>query len=311
MMIPLVVILGPTASGKTALAIEVALKTGGEIISADSMQVYRGMDIGTAKPDISERRGVKHHLIDVAEPEENFSAGRFAAMAHRAIKEVHQKGKIPILAGGTGLYIDIVTQNTYLSDAASDEGLRARLALAAKTSGREALYNELREKDPVAAAKLHVNDVKRVIRALEIYYLTGRCKTRWDIDSQRAEKIYDCLYLGLETDRKVLYNRINLRVDRMVADGLFREAEALYGRLKGKKTTSMQGLGYKEIVYYLNGLATKDEAVDIIKKNTRRFAKRQMTWFRKNNNIIWLDTAEGTGRLLETALRLIGEKGMA
>lgn len=308
-MIPLVVIVGPTASGKTDLAIEIALETGGEIVSADSMQVYRGMDIGTAKPSVCDRRGVLHHLIDVVEPEEDFSAGLYARLAHRAISDIHKRGRLPILAGGTGLYIDIVTQNLNITAPAGDSNLRKELNERAEREGRRALYDELCRIDPESAAALHENDVKRVVRALEIYYTTGKTKTQVEELSQKTEKIYDCLFLGLETDREVLYNRINKRVDKMVESGLFDEVSALYKRLGGKKTTAMQGLGYKEVCWYLRGLATREEALRILKRDTRRYAKRQMTWFRKNSGIVWLNTSQGLEDVKCRCLKLISGKG--
>lgn len=287
-------IAGPTASGKTALAVKLAKKIGGEVVSVDSMQIYKKMNIGTAKPDEEEMDGIPHHMIDVAEPWEDYSLEKFAQAAHLCIKDIAERGKVPILAGGTGLYMDTVVNNIRLSDNSFDENVRNELIREAEIRGKQGMYDYLAEIDPPAAEKLHPNDTKRVIRALEIFKTTGITKTEQDKRSKNTEKIYDCLSFGLYMDRKILYNRINMRVDLMIEKGLVEEVRNL--QLKG---TSLQGVGYKEILYYLNGKATLYEAVEILKKETRHLAKRQMTWFSKNKDIIWLDTEKPMEELVE------------
>ena len=291
-MIPLVVIAGPTASGKTALAIEIAKKTGGEIVSADSMQIYKEMDIGTAKPTESEKEGVPHHLIDIASPDENFSLGKFTEKAHSAIKDIYSRGKLPILAGGTGLYTDAVVNNTALADAAGNEEIRKRLAKEAETLGSEALYERLKKTDAESAAKLHINDTKRIIRALEIYEISGITKSEGDRNSKKTKKIYNYLYFAIETEREILYNRINARVDKMIEAGLMEECERLFAKYGFMKTTAMQGIGYRETAAYFRGLATFCETTELIKRNSRRLAKRQMTWLRRNDGVIWVKNTD-------------------
>ncbi len=286
-MIPLLVITGPTASGKTALAIEVAKHINGEIISADSMQVYRNMNIGTAKPNQTEMQGIPHHLLDVVEPYENFSLEQFTKMAHTAIKEVVSRGKTPILAGGTGLYIDTVCENRLLSQDSFNQKVRDMLEERWEKEGGETLYAELAKIDSVTASKLHPAEKRRILRAHEIFLTTGKTKT-WHSE-KKYEKIYDNFIFGLELPREILYNRINRRVDAMERDGLLSEVKALHAQLHGKNVTAKQGVGYKELFWYLDGKATYGEAISLIKRNTRRLAKRQMTWFRANSNIHWLN----------------------
>ena len=297
-MIPLVIIAGPTASGKTALAIEVAKRIGGEVISADSMQIYKKMNIGSAKPTEEEMDGIPHHLLDVAEPSQSFSLSDYSALAHKAIKDVYSRGKIPILAGGTGLYIDNVAENISLSEAQGGGEIREALQKELIEKGAEYMYNKLCEIDAESAEKLHVNDTKRVIRALEIFYLSGETKTEADKKSKKSEKIYDYLYFAIETDRKILYNGIGIRVDKMVEAGLFDEVLSLYGEIDAKNSTAMFGIGYREVLWYLGGLITKNEAIELIKRNTRRLAKRQLTWFRKNENITWV-SADDTEKIVK------------
>lgn len=287
-MIPLVIIAGPTASGKTALAIEVAKRIGGEVISADSMQIYKKMNIGSAKPTKEEMDGVRHHLLDVCDPSDSFSLSDYTALAHKAIKEVYERGKIPILCGGTGLYIDTVAENIALSSAEGGGKVRQRLQNELSQKGAEYMYQKLCEVDSESAKKLHVNDTKRVIRALEIFYLSGETKTEADKKSKKNKKIYDYLYFAIETDRKILYNRINIRVDNMLGLGLIDEVKSLCGEIDTEKSTAMYGIGYREVLWYFKGLTTYDEIVSLIKRNTRRLAKRQMTWFRKNKEIMWV-----------------------
>ena len=288
MLIPLVVIAGPTASGKTALAIDIAKELGGEIISADSMQIYREMNIGTAKPTAEEMCGVPHHMLDIADPCENFSLWKFARAAHKAINDVYSRGKLPILAGGTGLYTDTRVHNIELSEAGGDNSVREELMKKARSGGAAELYKKLSETDPESAAKLCEKDVKRVVRALEIYYLTGKTKSENDEISKKSKKIYNYLYFAIETEREILYNRINTRVDEMVKRGLFEEVSDIKNKYGFINTTAMQGIGYREVLYYLRGLVTRTETEELIKRNTRRLAKRQMTWLRKNDEVIWI-----------------------
>lgn len=288
MLIPLVVIAGPTASGKTALAIDIAKELGGEIISADSMQIYREMNIGTAKPTAEEMCGVPHHMLDIADPCENFSLWKFARAAHKAINDVYSRGKLPILAGGTGLYTDTIVHNIELSEAGGDNSVREELMKKARSGGAAELYKKLSETDPESAAKLCKKDVKRVVRALEIYYLTGKTKSENDEISKKSKKIYNYLYFAIETEREILYNRINTRVDEMVKRGLFEEVSDIKNKYGFINTTAMQGIGYREVLYYLRGLVTRTETEELIKRNTRRLAKRQMTWLRKNDEVIWI-----------------------
>jgi len=296
-MIPLLVIAGPTASGKTALAIEIAKKIGGEVVSADSMQVYKDMNIGTAKPDEEEMAGIPHHLLDVVSPDTNFSLAQFAVLAHEAIRDIHARGKVPILAGGTGLYIDTVTENRPLSENAFDPRVREELQAAWEVQGGEAMFATLTRLDPAAAARLHPNEKRRILRALEIYYTTGETKSAHC--KKKSEKIYDYFVFALELPREILYNRINRRVDVMLEAGLLEEVRSVYATLRGKQRTALQGVGYKELIWFLEGRATYEEAVELLKRNTRRLAKRQMTWFRANPNIIWLDGQKKVETLAE------------
>ena len=277
----IVAVVGATASGKTSLAIALARELGGEIISCDSMQIYRGMDIGTAKPSMEEREGIPHHLMDVVEPSENFSVADYASLAKCAIDDVCSRGKLPIFCGGTGLYLDSVLTATEYSDAASDPSLRASLAKEAEDKGALALWQRLEKEDAESATAIHPNNVKRVIRALEIKLLTGIPKSEWDRRSRLAPSPYHAQVLGLSyPDRAVLYDRIDRRVDMMMDMGLVCEVEGLIrsGRLP-RASTAAQAIGYKEMVSYLDGEISLSEAVDSIKQATRRYAKRQITWF--------------------------------
>lgn len=279
-------VVGPTASGKTELSLRLAEALNGEILSCDSMQVYRGMDIGTAKPSLAERRGIPHHLIDVADPDEPFSCADYKRLAEEAIADVLARGKTPIFCGGTGLYLDAVLKvSTFSPDV--PEGLREELM----KEDPDRLWDELCEVDPEAAASMHKNNAKRVIRALEIYRGTGKTKTEWDRLSLQEESRYDTLVIGLDyRDRQTLYDRIDLRVDLMMADGLPEEAEAL---ALDRASTAGQAIGYKELYLWLDGALSREEAVDLLKKNTRHYAKRQLTWFRRNPDTRWFFLDEG------------------
>ena len=290
-MIPLIIVEGPTASGKTDLAVKIAQKLDGEVVSADSMQVYKYMDIGSAKPTKEEMCGIPHHMFDVVHPTENFSLAEYVKMAHAVIKDIHARGKKVVVAGGTGLYIDFLKDNLQLSDEDEDNSVRKKLEEFAETYGIDALHARLAEVDEASAAKIHPNNVKRVIRALEVYEKTGLKMSEQVEESKKGEKIYDYQEFGIMYDREVLYDRINRRVDIMFDMGLVSEVENLVKMGCTRDNTSMQGIGYKEVVDYLEGKTTLEETKEIIRQGTRRYAKRQMTWFRRSN-VTWLSPGE-------------------
>jgi len=287
MLKKIIAVAGPTASGKTALAIEIARKFNGEVVSCDSMQIYKFMDIGTAKPDKSEQEAVRHHMIDIVHPTERCSVADFVKLARECIEDVISRGKLPVLAGGTGLYMDSVLENIVFEDFGSDPEFRAEMQKLADTEGADLIHHLLAEKDPVAAEKIHPNNVRRVIRALEVCRLTGKTFTQVNLESRR-EPVYDALILGIDADREVLYERINKRVDKMMDNGLLEEVQSIRDMGIGRDTTAMQAIGYKEILEFLEGTATLEEAVEKIKMESRRYAKRQMTWFRRNDKIQWV-----------------------
>lgn len=283
-----IVICGPTASGKTALSIELAKKINGEIISADSMQIYKDMDIGTAKPTKEEMQGIQHYLLDFVSPEERYSVAQYKQDAKCAIKEILSKGKIPIIVGGTGLYVDSLIYEIEYNDIEIDEKYRKQLENIIENQGLEVLYKKALEIDPVAMKKISENDKKRIMRVLEIYHQTGKTKTEQEIESRKNPVEYDYRVFAINWDREVLYQRINKRVDIMIEQGLIEEVKNILKKYD-KFPTAMQGLGYKEVVDYLNDVYTKEEMIEKIKMETRRYAKRQLTWFRKNKQTIWLD----------------------
>lgn len=287
----LLVITGPTAVGKSAVAVAVAKKTGGEIISADSVQVYRGLNIGAAKPSLTERETVPHHLIDIVAPSQNYTVAHFQRQATTLITDLQKQGKLPILVGGTGLYLRALVKGYAFAENAEDEILRLRLRQEAKDLSPEVLHGKLASVDPQTAAKLHPNDLRRVIRALEVYE-----KSQQSISEQLAatpqENIYDTLFFCLTMPRELLYNKIEARVEEMLAAGLVDEVRKLLASGVSPKAKSMQSLGYKQIVAYLLGELSLEAAVVEIKRDTRRFAKRQLTWFRRERELIWLDLAE-------------------
>ena len=290
----IICIAGPTASGKTALAVELAKELNGEVISCDSMQVYRRMDIGTAKPSMEERQGIVHHMLDVAEPGEDFSVSRYCQLADPILEDVLSRGKTAIIAGGTGLYMDsLIRGNTFAPYPAT--GRRQELEERAKKEGIEVLMDWLKEIDPEAAARLHLSDQKRIIRALEVYLETGETITAHNLKTQAIPPKYRPLWLGLEyTNRSELYCRIDLRVDLMLEQGLLQEIQGLLQEGISPKSTAMQAIGYKEFVSALSGEATVAEAAELVKQSSRHYAKRQLTWFRRNPSIHWLhpDTEE-------------------
>jgi tRNA dimethylallyltransferase len=287
-MKPLIVITGPTASGKTEMSIEMAQKIGGEIVNADSMQVYKYMDIGTAKPTLEERNKIPHYLIDEVEPTVSYSVAQYVVAARDYIAKVHEKQKTPILVGGTGLYIDSVVNNIQYGEGGVDENYRMHLKKIADEMGNEHIHKMLHGIDPKSAEKIHVSDRKRIIRALEVYHLTGETITEQKEKSRLQKSPYQVEMYAINMDRSKLYDRINKRVDIMIKKGLVEEVERLIKMGVNENMTSMQGIGYKEIMQYLKGEISLDEATDMIKQGTRRYAKRQLTWLRKNSKIQWI-----------------------
>lgn len=282
------VIGGPTASGKSKLAVELAKKINGEIISADSMQIYKEMNIGTAKITKEEIQGIKHYLIDIVSPNERYSVSNFKNDAELAIEEILKKGKTPIIVGGTGLYIDSLIYGIEFQDEEIDTEYREKLNKIAENEGLEKLYNKAKEIDPEAMKKISINDKKRIIRVLEIYHKTGKTKTKQEIESRKKELKYNFKVFAIDMDREKLYSRIEKRVDMMVDEGLIGEVKGILEKYN-QFPTAMQGLGYKETVEYLQNKISKEEMIEKIKKETRHYAKRQLTWFRKNKTTIWLD----------------------
>lgn len=302
-----IVICGPTASGKTSLSIELAKKIDGEIISGDSMQIYKDMNIGTAKPSEEEMQGIKHYLIDCVSPEKRYSVADFKKDASYAIEKILQNKKIPIIVGGTGLYIDSLVNGIEYNEVKTDLNYRKELENIAEKEGLEVLYNEALKIDEKAMEKISHNDKKRIFRVLELYKSTGKTKTQLEIESRKNEVPYNYIMFGIRMDREKLYNRINLRVDKMIEQGLIDEVANLLKKYKNFPT-AMQGLGYKEVKEYLDGNLSKEEMIEKIKMETRRYAKRQMTWFRRNKDIIWLDNFEdvnNTQRNIDTILEVI------
>lgn len=286
---PLIILTGPTAVGKTKLSIRLAKAIGGEIISADSMQVYKGMDIGSAKIKQDEMEGVPHYLVDVLHPNEEFHVVRFQQMAKEALEKIYANGHIPIVVGGTGFYIQALLYDIDFTENEEDQGYRKELELLAKEKGAEYLHNMLRNVDEKAAEDIHANNVKRVIRALEFNKQTGQKISEHNEKERAKESPYDFCYFVLNDDRAKLYERIDRRIDEMLEEGLVEEVRALKEQGFTRNMVSMQGLGYKEILDYLNGECTLEEAVYILKRDTRHFAKRQITWFKRERDVIWVN----------------------
>lgn len=286
-LLPLVVIVGPTAVGKTETGILVADRINGEVISGDSMQVYKNMDIGTAKPDREEMRGIPHYMIDIIDPDKEFSVAIFQKRVEEYIELINQKGKIPIVVGGTGLYIRSVIDHYDFTPPGGDSAKRDELQMLADKHGNDYLVEILKKVDPAAASRIHSNDTRRLIRALEVYYTLGRPISDFQYNQDDLAPKYRLAYYGLNMDREKLYSRIEQRVDIMISRGLVDEVKELMEMGYGLHNTSMQAIGYKEIVDYLTGQITLQRAVELIKQNTRRFAKRQLTWFRRDKRIIW------------------------
>lgn len=302
---PLVaVVVGPTASGKTALAVEIAKVFDGEVVSADSMQIYKGMDIATAKPTLDEMQGIPHHLISIIGADEVFSVNQFKAAATDAIEAILAKGKLPVVAGGTGFYVDTLVNNTEFLDY-EESDIRERLEQRLQTEGAEALHSELYEIDAETAERLHLNDEKRIIRALEVYYSTGKTISEQCRLSHLNESKYRFCIIGINAnDRQLLYDRINMRVDKMLEAGLLEEARSFF---EGEaSSTARQAIGYKELKPYFDGECTLENAVEKLKMETRRYAKRQLTWFRKRENINWIYIdGKSKAEIVSDAVRII------
>ena len=285
----LITVLGPTASGKTTFAAALAARLNTEIISADSMQVYRHMDIGSAKIRPEEMDGIRHYLVDELLPDEEFHVARFVAMAKEAMAEIYERGHIPIAVGGTGFYIQALLYDIDFEDTCEDTAYRTQLEDKTKELGNEWLLEQVRSVDPASAEAIHANNTKRLIRALEYFKLTGRPISEHNEKQRQKESPYNFCYFVLNRDRAELYRRIDLRVDQMMEQGLLKEVEALKAMGYDRSYVSMQGLGYKELLSYLDGECTLDDAVSQIKQSTRHFAKRQLTWFRRERDVTWLD----------------------
>lgn len=292
---PLIVIGGPTACGKTGFSIQLAKKIGGEIISADSMQIYRYMDIGTAKVTLEEADGVPHYLIDELDPDEEYNVMIFQQKAKAYMEEIWAKGKVPILVGGTGFYINALLYDNDFTETENDTSYREECYKLAQERGPEVLFERLKEIDPEYAEIMHANNVKRVTRALEYHYLTGQKFSEHNAEQKEKETPYDTAVIILNMDREKLYERIELRIDLMMEQGLLEEVKGLLEKGYSPELVSMQGIGYKEFVPYFNGECTLEEAVTQLKTNTRRFAKRQLTWFRRQIDGLWVDMSKTTG----------------
>lgn len=307
-----IVVCGPTASGKTALAAELALGLDGEVISADSRQIYRELNIGTAKPDTDERRGVPHHMIDVASVTENYSVSRYETEAAAAVEDVLSRGKRPIVCGGTGLYINALIKGSGFSGADGSGAVRARLEDEWSQMGAEKMLARLREIDPESAARLHINDKKRIIRALEVFEITGRTITSHNLETQSKPPRYDSLFIGVAPeDRQVLYDRIDRRVDAMMERGLLCEVKSLYDRGL-MVNTAAQAIGYKELLGYIHGECSLDESIELIKRKSRNYAKRQLTWFGRDRRVNWIKYKkdENIGNLVEASTKYLSLNGV-
>ena len=304
--IPLIAVIGPTASGKTGLAVEIAKKFGGEVVSADSMQIYSELTVGTAKPTEKEMEGVPHHLIGHKSIDEEYSVVDYVEEAKNAIADIFSRGKLPVLCGGTGLYVDSLLSNTEFSEIKSDPDVRKKLYDFAEENGNEALFKKLKEIDPESAAKTHANNLIRVVRAMEVYEVTGKTMSEHQKDSHPIPSIYDVCYIGTNfSDRDKLYARIEQRIDEMLEEGVEEEARFLFEH--NGTCTAAQAIGYKEFYPYFRGKMSREEAISVLKKETRHYAKRQITWFRRNDKINWLFRDEFSEKkdLSEAAFEII------
>ena len=290
MKTPLLIIAGPTATGKSASAVELALRMGGEVVSADSMQVYRGMDIGSAKVTEEEMRGVPHHLIDCVDPDETWNVVRFKEQASLAVRDIADRGKLPIVCGGTGFYIQALLYDIDFTQMEENAPLRKRLSDMAAEKGPEAVHALLAQRDPASAAAIHPGNVKRVIRALEFIEESGRSIAAHNAEQREKQSAYRSVFFVLTMDRAKLYERIDRRVDIMMQQGLLEEVTRLRDMGIARDSTAMQGIGYKQIYGFLEGEYDLEEAVRLIKRDTRHFAKRQLTWFRREKEVLWVDT---------------------
>lgn len=308
----LICIVGPTASGKTALSVALAKQRNTEIISADSMQIYRGMDIGTAKPDVQERQGIVHHMFDICEPGEDFSVARYVECADRCAQQILQQGKIPIVVGGTGLYLDALIAGNDFSGEEADTTLRKELEQFAEQYGNEALHARLQAIDPVRAQQLHPNNRKRVIRAIEVFEQTGMTLDQLNQKNQRPAPKYRAVKIGLcPQSRETLYERINQRVDQMLEQGLLDEVRALIssGHFTG---TAAQAIGYKEYIPFLEGTASLEECTQLLKQHSRNYAKRQLTWLKRDGEIHWIyyETGMGLDEVVRHSTEILASKGL-
>ena len=304
--IKLIAVVGPTASGKTALGVEIAKRFNGEVVSADSMQIYKGMDIATAKPTAEEMQGIPHHLIDYVEPEETFSVARYIEDAEKAIADILSRNKLPVIVGGTGLYVDSLLNGLRFAEEPDDDNVRAELTELSKQHGNQYMHDMLSEIDPEYAKGLHPNNIGRVIRAIELYRLTGKTMSQQIEESKQIPSKYSPIMLGIDClEREKLYQRINLRVDMMLKGGILDEAREFYKNHNAK--TAAQAIGCKEFLNYFTNQKSLEQCVEDLKRETRRYAKRQLTWFRRNENIHWLhrDMFENFESLLEEAFEVI------
>ena len=309
----ILVIVGPTASGKTRMAVELAKAHNGEVVSADSMQIYRRMDIGTAKPTAEEMDGIPHHMIDVADPEEDFSVARYVELASACVDDILARGKLPIVAGGTGLYVDSLLSGRTFAAFSPESALRKELEAELAERGGEAMLEELSRVDPEAAARLHPNDHKRIVRALEVYRSTGKTISEHNRETQALPPRYEALTIGLNfQDRADLWARIDARVDQMAADGLEREVRELLSSGLSPRCTAMQAIGYKEFVAAVEGDMTWREAEELVKLRSRQYAKRQLTWFRRNPEVHWLlwEKNPNFGNARQRSTELLEEFGL-
>lgn len=308
--IPLIAIVGPTASGKTSLAVEICKRLGGEAVSCDSMQIYEGMDIATAKPTVEEMQGIPHHLIGFLSPDEQFSVAKYCEMARECVNDITNRNKKAVLVGGTGLYYSSLTDNISFFEEETDFDYREELKRRAKSEGAEVLLDELRKVDPESASQLHINNLGRIMRALEIYHATGKTKTEQNNQSRLNPSPFEVTAICLDArDRQFLYNRINLRVDLMLEAGLLEEAKRFFDSPLGN--TAKQAIGYKELDPYFKGEKTLDECIENLKMQTRRYAKRQLTWFRRDEkiNFLYIDDYASADELADAACRLIERGG--
>ena len=302
-----IVICGPTASGKTGLSIELAKKIDGEVVSCDSMQIYKDMTIGTAKPTAEEMQGIKHYLIDCVSPDTRYSVADYKRDAIKAIEEIVSKGKVPIVVGGTGLYLESLVRGIDYSEIEVDEAYRDELNKLEQEKGLSELYETARKIDETAASKISPNDKKRICRILEIYHSTGKTKTELEKESRKNGVQYDYVLFGINMDREKLYERINKRVDIMLEQGLIEEVRNLINKYS-EFPTALQGLGYKEVVEYFDGVTTKEEMIEKIKQETRRYAKRQITWFKRYDELTWLNGLDDPQKNIDIILEKSGLK---